>query len=784
MILKLYIENELVDLFDDENVSLNSSIADTDDITKINSDYTKTFTVPASANNNRIFKHYYNADIDNTFDARTKKSARIELDGFPFRTGKIRLDKVAMKDNEPSSYTINFWGSLINFKDLLGDDYLTDLDYTDYNHAFDSATIKQGLVDGLFDRDVIYTIFSNQRQYLYDDDPSNNTNTNLLANIAYNGLGRGVNWASLRPSIRLKVLIDLISAKYDIVFSDDFFNRIEFTELYMLANAKNSDSEFVYSIKQIDWTGGDTTFMNLATNTATFGLQYTSSTVYNKWYHTILIQPDLASIFMRYTLITYVNGEVYSEEEMFGQNTKQISFQALPYEAVGTYTLSYDIKAPFGFTYTSLLVNNLFVYLFALVPPAVYSYSNTANSYTFSGNFDFNLYMPKLKVSEFLKGLFSMFKLVAIPDENGVIYVNCLSDYYKEGKVYDITKYTHTDTHDVSRGKVLNQINFLYEKPTTILNKKFEEVTGIAYGDEVTVLKDVDGKVLDGEKLEVKLPFENVLFERLPNSNIQYGYTVNDKQEPNQTKPIIYYNNNIELSGTKLSFVNQDSTASKLDTNLNTPAHSLGLTNPNFSILWGLEYSTWDYVAIQNTLYMNYWNDYITSIFNIKKRLFKFQAKLPISLLTRLKLNDVLFIKDRYYRINDFSVNLLNGDTTLNLLNTFETNFGLFQPKETVINLNYKAQTTNVYVTNGSVMNIVLEDLGYGTSWATVLQSGSYLVITVTENITDLNRFLFINVDNGDGKTFQIYLNQKNKVVSFDSTENTFDSTILTFDAE
>jgi len=784
MILKIYIENQLVDLFDDENVNLNSSIADIDDITKINSDYTKTFTVPASDNNNKLFKHYYNADIDNTFDARTKKTARIELDGMPFRFGKIRLDKVAMKDGAPSSYTINFWGSLINFKDLLGDDDLSKLDYSAYNHEYTDTNIKIGLQTGLFDNDIIYTLFSNKRQYLYDTDPSNNTNTDKLVNVAYNGVGRGVIWYGLRPSIRLKVLIDLISAKYGIIFSDDFFSRIEFTELYMLANGLNENSDFVYTTKQINWTGGDTVFMNLATNTATFGLTYVSSATYNKWQHTILIQPDLDSIFMSYTLVTYVNGAVYSEETLVGQNTKQISFQALPYEAVGTYTLSYDIKAPFGFTYTSLLVNTLYTYLVALAPPVITAYSNTASSYTFEGDFDFNLYMPKIKITDFLKGLFSMFKLVAIPDENDIIYVNCLQDYYKEGKVYDITKYVHTDTHDVSRGKILNRIDFLYETPTTLLNKQFKELTGVAYGDEVTILKDADGKVLDGEKLEVKLPFENVLFERLTGSNIQYGYTVNDKLEPNQTKPIIYYNNNIELNGTKLSFINQNSTASNLNTTLNTPSHSLGLTNPNFSILWGLEYSTWDYVAIQKTLFVNYWKDYITSIFNVKKRLFKFQAKLPMYLLTKLQLNDVLFIKDRYYRINDFNVNLLNGDTTLNLINTFETNFGIFQPNESVINLNYKEQTTNVYVSNGSVMNIVLEDLGYGTSWATVIQNGSSIVITVDENTTGLSRFLFINVDNGNGKTFQIYLNQKNKVITFDSTENTFDSTILTFDAE
>jgi len=157
---------------------------------------------------------------------------------------------------------------------------------------------------------------------------------------------------------------------------------------------------------------------------------------------------------------------------------------------------------------------------------------------------------------------------------------------------------------------------------------------------------------------------------------------------------------------------------------------------------------------------------------------------LPVWLLTKLELNDVFFIKERYYRINDYTVNLNTGEATLNLINTFETNFGLFLPSQESVYLNYKSQSYTVNVSNGSVMNIVLEDIGFGTSWATVIQSSSNIVITVTENILIENRDLFINVDNGGTKSFQIYLNQDNKIVTADTTEYTADDTILTADAE
>jgi hypothetical protein len=395
-----------------------------------------------------------------------------------------------------------------------------------------------------------------------------------------------------------------------------------------------------------------------------------------------------------------------------------------------------------------------------------------------------------MKIIDFLKGLFGMFKLVAIPQPNGDVYINNIDDYYKEGTLYDITKYINFEKYDVERGKIKNQIDFKYQEPTTILNKTFKQNTGIAYGDELLSLADNNGVPLDGEKLELILPFEQVIYERLTDlqsnniSNIQYGLIVDDKLEPANPKPIIFYNNIVQLVSNKISFINDVGASELINTTINTPAHTLGFNSPTFCLLWGVEFSTWDYIAINGTLFYNYWRSYISSIFNIKRRNFKFEAYLPTWLLTKLELNDILFIKERYYRINDFTVDLQTGKSQLNLINTFEDNFGLFQPSQSDIYLNYVAQTYSVNVSNGSVMNIVLENLGYGTTWATVSQSGSNIVITVTENTLIQNRDLFINVDNTNGKSFQIYLNQDNKIVTFDTTEYKFDSTLLTFDAE
>ena len=107
-----------VELFEDEKISITSSVQDVSDISKVRTDFSQSFTVPANENNNKIFSHWYNSSLDGGFDARKRKDAYIELDTIPFRKGKIQLEKASLKKGEIDNYSITFFGSLISLKDL------------------------------------------------------------------------------------------------------------------------------------------------------------------------------------------------------------------------------------------------------------------------------------------------------------------------------------------------------------------------------------------------------------------------------------------------------------------------------------------------------------------------------------------------------------------------------------------------------------------------------------------------------------------------------------------
>jgi len=93
-LVQLYIGKDKLDLFNDEDIVITSTIQNAKDISKIFTDFSQSFTIPASPTNNKKFKHFYNVDIATgyNYDGRKKIDAEIEINHSTFRKGKIRLD--------------------------------------------------------------------------------------------------------------------------------------------------------------------------------------------------------------------------------------------------------------------------------------------------------------------------------------------------------------------------------------------------------------------------------------------------------------------------------------------------------------------------------------------------------------------------------------------------------------------------------------------------------------------------------------------------------------------
>ena len=340
----------------------------------------------------------------------------------------------------------------------------------------------------------------------------------------------------------------------------------------------------------------------------------------------------------------------------------------------------------------------------------------------------------------------------------------------------------------MERGKLLNEILYKFQEPTTILNKEFKTNTGDGYGDEDLILQDENGKLLDGTKQDYSVPFEQVVYERLTDqndnalTNVMYGAIISDTLESTNIKPHLHYVINQSVGAKTVYFKNDIGVTETLSTFINLPCHTMGLFEPQFSTVFGSEINEFSFDAITNTLFTNYHRDYILSIFNVKRRAFQFDAKLPIPTMLQLRLNDVLEIKGEYYRINDFTYNLMTQKTKLNLINSFDNTINPFVASTIFLNFGGEASTLSLYVSNFDTddgVSAFIDD-----TWITgVTNEGNNIFVTVSENNSGELRFSTLGLQNKDSlEMIEIQITQAPAVVTFGNTEILFGNELITFE--
>ena len=742
--VNLFINGELLDQYADESVDIVSSVLDVSDITKNTGDYSKSFTVPASKNNNRLFKHWYNASIDNGFDARSKVEGSIDIDGVPFKLGKWRLNKCNIVKGRLESYTINFFGNLPNISDTIGEDMLSDLAFPALDHDWTSDNVIDGLEGNLLDGDIVYTLMANKRYFYNSHSGAHDVDATTIniANGASTSHATGVVWSDLRPSVKLSKIIDAIETRYNsfiydnpIVFSRDFFSTTEFEKQYLWLKA--DDRVAIGGGEEIvDFTTGSETYINLTTNVGTFVTDRATNTRFaigNK------ITPAAGYEDVPYTFIVRnadTGEDVYAwDRTQWGNGDGIISIGTNLFSPSGTTTFNFTwhVKSNSKIEFTSEV--SIVKQVGATFSP---SDVTTGAAQTLVNEVVIGDEMPELKIVDFLKGIFNMFKLVAIPKDDGSIYVNTLDSYYAQGQRYDATKYIDFAKFDVDRGELLKRIAFEFEEPSTILNMEFKKraADGQGYGASLVNVYEslTPKKLIDGDTLEVKLPFEQIYFERLveqdddivgTNTNIQTGVILDDNLNEVVPKAVLHYTSKQDISATPIRFVNDLAADVVLNTSLVIPIHHFGPVAPVYANLFEAEFSNFTGESLVNNLYSIHYKDYVTAIFELKRRTFMYTANLPIQIVTRLELNDVIAIGEIDYRINKYSYNLLNGLTKLELINGFDTTLQNRVYIPSIINIERWAtdMAFNVEFIESYTVTKIAD--GSGTSWITTGVEGT-----------------------------------------------------------
>ena len=699
--VQLFIGNERVELFKDETISLTQSIQNVKDIAKVFTEFTKTFTIPASKTNNKIFKHYYNFDINDGFDARVKTDGLIKLNGVDFKTGKIKLEGVDLRENKAYSYRVTFLGNLVNLKDLLGDDKLDSLTYlNEFSLEYSTTEIKNHLTSNnnvtvgseTYTNPIIAPLITHSKVLYYESGVNSGQDGNLWYHTGSgNPHYHGVLWSDLKYAIRIYSILRAIEEKYSINFSGGFFESSNtlLDNLYMWLQRKSGSFETgiegnLYSKYVDNWELDDNILsfnpsgvpMILeATATGVDARNIDTNTKFIDGYaYKLSITPQPADAGIPYDVIIYKDGvEHYKETSITGSFDS--NWQDAPIiRSDGFITMELRSKDTMTFS------NVYWSWTYSIGDTLYTNISrdnDTTGSVTILATAEFNItqQVPEIKVIDFLTGMFKMFNLTAYIESNGDINVQPLDDYYTDETI-DITKYVDISSSKSDAALPFNNVDFYYEGNQSILADKYKQLENKYFGQE-EYKGDSDLRWV-GKNYEVKLPFEHLMYERLIDKtggqvDPIYGLMVDNNLNPIKGKPLIFFSQLVSGDPgdiTDISFRDNETTHSSIDSYF-VPSNCQNIYNlSSQSIHFSAERSEYYGGQLLSSLFEIYYKNYIQSIFKRNKRLVKKKCFFPVEILIKENILSYIIIDNgKRYRINSITTNLQTGESDIELLN-------------------------------------------------------------------------------------------------------------------
>jgi hypothetical protein len=660
---------ERLELFNDEKINLTLSVQNLSDISKTFTDFSQSFTVPGSVVNNRIFEHFYQNDVDGTLDYNIKRPAYIEIDFIPFRKGVVMLEKANLKNGLVDNYSISFFGQLTNLKDIFGEIKINQLDFSSISFPLTATNVWNRITNDTIDYDIRFPLIAPDRLWTYADGGINDITINANTFTYY----------ELFPAVKVARMFDAIEEYFGVSFISDFFSDPRWTKLFMLA--KNTDVIDINKITtNLSFDKQKLLFHQIVNSSApdpaidpTPDIKIPNSEIWVFWdpapnvqRHEVTLTLQTISGASDYFIEVYNGSQLYQTVQ--GSDTNPANFTiTLPNTSGLNSIFNFQIKAAqsviieYNITYNIVsFYNGNFVNNFAEVS----CYATTLTRALNPANT-----LPDMKVADFFSAIIKQFNLTCVGIDQNTFKIEPLEDWYNDGAVIDVSKYIDSESIDVARVPLYRNISMKYQQSEAFTNRQYFAISNQEYGNTNNVFN------YDSGDFTIEQPFENLLFTESVGTNPTdvaiLGYHLNQNYQSYIPKPTLLYqygaatgiSPNIKMfdgvsiyySINKYMLFGQDITVS----------------GTKYSLNFGADNSIIHKETIQNGLFATYYFSYLSNLYNLKQRLTTYKSMLPLSILTSLRLNDRLIIRDKRYIINDVKVELTTGEATLTLYNDF-----------------------------------------------------------------------------------------------------------------
>jgi len=679
-----------LDLYPDDPIKITISAEDIIDIPRIDASFSRQFRIPATQNNSRFFKYWYTSGIVD-FDVTKKVAGEIYVDGLIYRTGQLRLEGAYVnEDTSNIDFEIIFLGETKDFATQVGEGFLRDLNLDDGFHDLSTATLPdtwRAFGDPLLPLDGAYRYVLAQRGYTYDGGvqyPPHEISTETGGGIKTFVNSQHPMWVTqFAPIIQVKYLIDKIFAETTYTYSSDsVFNELWFQSLYTDGLPDASPEVTAQSLKfeanigePIELSTGiaeklpaDTVVSNDAGayNPSTY--IYTSGSDSATYAFSTNIE-----VFDRYSDSGSAGGcelnlwrkEVGSPASIVATNDDD--------GGSGTPFSQYSFTVSLTYSNTVLPGTQFWV--------ETKTYGQSEQPFLSIGEFEATtapsqvalsaLLKDDIKQIDFFRSILTKFRLVMVPSKETTneFIIKPWQEYVATGDLFDWT-YKLDYSRDVVLKPVFfsqsSTINFTDQEDTDSNNFKFQEQETHVYGRFLfNSSNDLIGETREVTTIFAPTPVDVIIGNTAGSPFIIPSFAANGTEVdtnhghtqliPMKPKPRLLFWNGMKTTGGTTWYYDDAPGGSPTSISMNTypcaTPYSEFLTTPStLNLNWNIES---DFVGeiLGESVYTRYWNSYIQDLYSPEARIMTAYFKIDAQDLRDLTFDDIIFIKDTYWRV-------------------------------------------------------------------------------------------------------------------------------------
>ena len=698
-----------LDIIQDTDLLLDISAIESGEIGDVFGVSSQEFSLPGTDINQEFFGFLDNLGATPAVALTQAVDCQVLFNGQEIFTGRLYVSDVITDQQGDTIYNVVVVNETVDFKYQIQDLYLQDLDWSQYDHNLTYSNVISSWSGSLFNGDVAYPLID----YGYDEEiVSGNSNTQIVGgagNRNFDNDNSPLSVAYLKPTIRLKSVIDAIFDRVNYTYSSSFFESSDFQNIFVASTQDDKlGSGFISPVSE-SFQVYNNNIQNISSNTDTTVIFQLENFDNGNNFSSNTYTADKKGTHKFFGRVKYAIGgltdnnrddlELYvavngSRVKGAGakRNIKGTTGGTLFVGPVGidlaigdTVTLKVRrTYSPFGSRALTLLTSST---------PTATKFEGSGPGTLAGGPVEVGkIFENEASVREFLYGVIQKFNLVVEPivGERNKLRIEPFNTWVDQGQVVDWTDKVDRSVKFSIKHPLQTQpkkLIFKDEPDEDLYNTEYTTRTDKQYGDYIY---QSESDLAEGER-EIGSFFAATPMGTVKNAPDMIIPVLAQRKDgdvltPYKYKPRLFYNLGIQPAGGTLRgyenstqtndlgnyFLQDESLTARKEGNY-LLFHHLNSLDDNISSRKDLHFGNLNHVSffpdnrvtqVKNSAYFDYWSFYVNELYDIDARLLTCNVLIDPTEIPTIRLNDKIFIDGHYYRINKINgANLLEEDS-------------------------------------------------------------------------------------------------------------------------